>query len=88
MPIGMVSLPSAKLKTKLISEMIGDLFGAGKGAGLTAAELIARFAAIERRRGVSGEFGYAETADGGKHFDLPLSIRVVRNGQIASIKSF
>ncbi len=65
--------------------VIGELFGAGKGHGLTSAAIIARFATVSQRRGVSGEFGYAETADGGKHFDLPLSIRVVRNGRIEPV---
>lgn len=64
------------------ASMIADLFGNSQSAGFSSAEVIARFSSITRRRGVSGDFGYAETPDGGKHFDLPLSARTVRQGRI------
>lgn len=66
--------------------LIGELFCAGQGAGLTANEIISRFSTITWRQGASGEFGYSETSDGGKHIDFPLSLRVVRNGRIEVLK--
>jgi ABC-type branched-subunit amino acid transport system substrate-binding protein len=65
--------------------MIGDLFGDGRSAMLSASEVISRFATIKKRSGVSGEFGYAETPEAGKHFDLPLSPKVVRQGRIEPV---
>ncbi len=62
--------------------MIGELFHGSSSLLLSGTEIIARFASIARRSGVSGEFGFAETADGGKHFDLPLSARILKNGRI------
>jgi len=62
--------------------IIGELFCAGKGSELTPKEIVLQFSTISSRRGVSGDFGYSETSDAGKHFDFPLSLRIVRNGQI------
>jgi ABC-type branched-subunit amino acid transport system substrate-binding protein len=62
--------------------MIGELFGDGRSSKLSASEVVARFASITKRNGVSGAFGYVETQDAGKHFDLPLSAKVVRQGRI------
>lgn len=62
--------------------MIADLFGDGRSAGLSSEETIARFSTISDRRGVSGDFRFAETADAGKHFDFPLSARIVRMGRV------
>jgi hypothetical protein len=64
------------------ARMIAELFGDGSRAGLPASVIAGRFASISRRHGVSGEFGFAETSDGGKHFDFPISARVIRNGKI------
>jgi branched-chain amino acid transport system substrate-binding protein len=66
--------------------MIADLFGDGRSHGLSPSEIVPRFAGILQRQGVSGTFGYADTPDAGKHFDLPLSARVVQNGRIVPIQ--
>jgi branched-chain amino acid transport system substrate-binding protein len=62
--------------------IIGELFCAGKGSKLTPKEIVAQFATISYRRGVSGELRYSETSDAGKHFDFPLSLRIIKNGRI------
>jgi hypothetical protein len=62
--------------------MIAELFGDGASAGLSGSVITNRFGVITKRQGVSGEFGFAETPDAGKHFDFPVSVRVVRNGKI------
>lgn len=48
--------------------MMADSFGDGASTGLPGQAIV--------------EFGFAETPDGGKHFDFPLSARIVRNGRI------
>jgi len=62
--------------------MIGELFGAGRSSTLSASGVVARFASLTKRNGVSGEFGYAETADAGKHFHFSLSAKLARQGRI------
>jgi len=62
--------------------MIGELFGERDAHKLTGGEIVARFASMKDRSGVSGDFGFDETSDGGKHFELPLSIRVFKQGRI------
>lgn len=68
------------------AHMIADLFGSGVGLRLSAADTIARFKEVKLRHGVSGDFGFADTSDGGKHFDFPLSGRIVRDGEIVVAK--
>jgi ABC-type branched-subunit amino acid transport system substrate-binding protein len=62
--------------------MIGEQFHQQGSAKLSGAEVIGRFSSIRNRKGVSGDFSFAETPEAGKHFDLPLSARIFRNGRI------
>lgn len=65
--------------------MIGDLFSDGESAKLSAVDIVTRFASFKERQGVSGQFGFKETSDAGKHFDFPLSARVVQGGRIVPV---
>jgi ABC-type branched-subunit amino acid transport system substrate-binding protein len=65
--------------------MIAELFGDGSSVALSAAETVSRFANITTRNGVSGSFAFAETAEAGKHFDFPLSARIIKRGRIAKL---
>jgi ABC-type branched-subunit amino acid transport system substrate-binding protein len=62
--------------------MMADLFGNGGSHGISPTEIVSRFQKVGEHNGVSGTFAYAETSDAGKHFDFPLSGRVVKNGVI------
>ncbi len=66
--------------------MIAELFGDGSSANLSSEATVARFATISPRQGVSGAFSFAESPDAGKHFDFPLSARIVKQGRIERLK--
>jgi ABC-type branched-subunit amino acid transport system substrate-binding protein len=64
--------------------VIAELYGDGISAKLSAEQIIDRLRGISERRGVSGTFSFADSADAGKHIDFPLSLRIVQNGEIRS----
>lgn len=64
--------------------LIAELFADGHSTTLTPEAIVARFKTETLRKGVSGTFGYAESPDAGKHFDFPVSLRLVKNGKVTS----
>lgn len=66
--------------------MIAELFGDGRSHGLPAAEIVSRFAEVQSQHGASGHFAFADTPDAGKHFDFPLSLRVIRDGALVPLR--
>jgi branched-chain amino acid transport system substrate-binding protein len=65
-----------------VANIVARLFGDGQSSSLSAADTVSRFASIKNYNGASTNLSFADTPEAGKHFEFPLSARIIRDGAI------